>query len=70
MKKVVRLVLAALLLVGAVSTASFADGGAPAPMCSPSHCPPRESDLSGCLLFLADIACGPAGFCVACRCGP
>lgn len=38
MKKMVRLILAAMLLVGAVSTASFADGGAPAPMCSPSHC--------------------------------
>ena len=38
MKKMVRLILAAMLLVVLFSTASFADGGAPAPMCSPSHC--------------------------------
>ena len=39
MKKLVRLMLATLVLLGAISTASFADGGAPPPMCSPSHCP-------------------------------
>jgi len=38
-KNIVRLVLATLLLLGAVSTASFADGGAPTPMCAPSQCP-------------------------------
>jgi hypothetical protein len=37
-KNIVRLVLATLLLLGAVSTASFADGGAPAPMCAPKNC--------------------------------
>jgi len=39
MKNVVRLILATLLVLGAVSTVSFADGGAPAPMCSPARCP-------------------------------
>jgi hypothetical protein len=39
MKKMVRLILATLLVLGAVSTVSFADGGAPAPMCSPKNCP-------------------------------
>jgi hypothetical protein len=35
MKKIVRLMLATPVLLGAISTASFADGGAPPPMCSP-----------------------------------
>jgi hypothetical protein len=39
MKKSIRLVLAVLLLTGAISTASFADGGSPMPTCSPGHCP-------------------------------
>jgi hypothetical protein len=39
MKNIARLMLATLVLLGAMSTASFADGGAPAPMCSPGHCP-------------------------------
>jgi hypothetical protein len=38
MKKLIRLVLATLVLVGAVSTASKADGGSPMPTCSPGHC--------------------------------
>lgn len=38
MKKVVRLLLAALLLACATSTASFADGGSPFPTCSPGQC--------------------------------
>jgi hypothetical protein len=38
MKNIVRLLIAALLLVGAASTASFADGGAPPAMCYPSDC--------------------------------
>jgi len=39
MKKMVHLVLFTLVLLGAVSTSSFAEGGAPTPMCSPSKCP-------------------------------
>ena len=39
MKKLAYLTLVTLLLLGAMSTATFADGGAPTPMCSPSHCP-------------------------------
>jgi hypothetical protein len=39
MKKMVRLMLATLVLLGAVSTSSFAAGGAPTPMCSPGNCP-------------------------------
>jgi hypothetical protein len=39
MKMLVRFVIATLLLVGAVSTVSFADGGSPPPMCSPAKCP-------------------------------
>lgn len=39
MKNIARLLLATLVLLGAMSTASFADGGAPTPMCSPGHCP-------------------------------
>jgi hypothetical protein len=38
MKKIVHLVLATLLLLGAVSTTSLADGGAPRPTCSPNAC--------------------------------
>jgi len=39
MKNIARLMLATLLLLGALSTTTFADGGAPPPMCSPSNCP-------------------------------
>lgn len=39
MKTVVRLLLTALLLTCAASTASFADGGSPMPTCTPSTCP-------------------------------
>ena len=39
MKRVANLFLAGLLLLGAFSTVSFADGGAPAPMCGPANCP-------------------------------
>ena len=39
MKKLIHLMLATLLLLGAVSTTSFADGGAPRPVCSPGNCP-------------------------------
>ena len=38
MKTVIRLMLATLLLLGAMSTSSLAEGGAPTPMCSPGHC--------------------------------
>ncbi len=38
MKKAVRLLVVALLLTFAMSTASLADGGAPAPMCTPGDC--------------------------------
>jgi hypothetical protein len=38
MKKIMRLMLAALVLLGAVSTSSFAAGGAPMPNCSPGNC--------------------------------
>src|ERR1700730_13537901 len=38
-KKIVRLLIAVMLLIGAVSTTSFADGGSPLPTCSPGHCP-------------------------------
>ena len=38
-KKIVRLLIAVMLLLGAVSTTSFADGGSPLPTCSPGHCP-------------------------------
>ena len=38
MKTLVHLVLAGLLLTGTITTASFADGGSPPPMCSPGHC--------------------------------
>lgn len=39
MKKFVRLLVVTLLLTFAMSTASFADGGAPTPLCSPGNCP-------------------------------
>ncbi len=39
MKKMMHLLIAALVLLGAASTVSLADGGAPTPMCSPGHCP-------------------------------
>ena len=39
MKKIVRLIVATVLLTFAMSTASLADGGAPVPTCSPSYCP-------------------------------
>jgi hypothetical protein len=38
MKKMVRLILATLVLLSAVSISSYADGGAPTPLCSPGHC--------------------------------
>jgi hypothetical protein len=38
MKKMVRLMVVTLVLLSAVSISSFADGGAPTPMCSPGHC--------------------------------
>ena len=38
MKKMARLMLATLVLLSAVSISSFADGGAPTPLCSPGHC--------------------------------
>ena len=38
MKKMVRVMIATLVLLSAVSISSFADGGAPPPMCSPGHC--------------------------------
>jgi hypothetical protein len=43
MKRFVRIVLAALLLACAASTASLADGGSPFPKCSPSNCPAASS---------------------------
>jgi hypothetical protein len=39
MKKIVRLLVAAVLLTCAMSTVSLADGGSPVPTCSPGHCP-------------------------------
>jgi hypothetical protein len=40
-KKTVRLLIAVMLLVGAVSTRSLADGGSPVPTCGPfENCPP------------------------------
>jgi hypothetical protein len=39
MKKMSHLLLLTLLLLGAMSTPSLADGGSPPPMCSPSYCP-------------------------------
>lgn len=38
MKSVIRLVLVTMMLLGAMSTSSLADGGAPMPLCSPGHC--------------------------------
>lgn len=38
MKKIVRLMVVTLVLLSAASISSFADGGAPTPMCSPGHC--------------------------------
>jgi hypothetical protein len=38
MKKAMRLVVVTLLLTFAMSTASLADGGSPAPMCTPKAC--------------------------------
>jgi len=38
MKKFARLIVVTLLLTFAMSTASLADGGAPAPKCSPGNC--------------------------------
>jgi hypothetical protein len=38
MKKMARLLIATLVLLSAVSISSFADGGAPTPLCSPGHC--------------------------------
>jgi hypothetical protein len=37
-KKIVRLLIAVMLLVGTVSTSSFADGGSPFPLCAPGQC--------------------------------
>ena len=39
MKKIVRLIVATVLLTFAMSTASLADGGSPVPTCSPNFCP-------------------------------
>lgn len=39
MKKIGRLLIAAILLTFAMSTASFADGGYPVPTCTSGHCP-------------------------------
>jgi hypothetical protein len=39
MKKFGRLLIAAILLTFAMSTASFADGSFPPPTCTPGHCP-------------------------------
>ena len=38
MKRIVRLLIAVLLVVGAAST-SLADGGSPFPTCAPGKCP-------------------------------
>ena len=38
MTKIVRLVIATLVLVGTLSTSSSADGGAPVPLCVPGQC--------------------------------
>jgi len=38
MKKIVGMFIATLLLVGTLSTASLADGGAPEPPCIPWQC--------------------------------
>jgi hypothetical protein len=38
MKKLARLMIATLVLLSAVSISSFADGGAPPPMCAPGYC--------------------------------
>jgi len=38
MKKIVRLLVATVLLTFAMSTASLADGGSPMPTCSPGNC--------------------------------
>lgn len=38
MKKLLRLVLAAVLLTSGMSAVSFADGGSPFPTCSPGKC--------------------------------
>lgn len=38
MKILVRLLVLSLMLAGGITTASFADGGAPPPTCSPGHC--------------------------------
>jgi len=45
MKTVVRLAVAAFLLTCAMSTSSFADGGAPAPPCKPGMCPTVASPI-------------------------
>jgi hypothetical protein len=37
-KKIMRLLIAVMLLIGAVSTSSLADGGSPFPTCSPGQC--------------------------------
>ena len=37
-KRIVRLLIAVMLLVGAVSTTSWADGGSPMPTCSSGTC--------------------------------
>ncbi len=38
MKETVRLIIATLVLVGSLSPALLADGGAPPPMCAPTQC--------------------------------
>jgi hypothetical protein len=40
MKKIAGLVVVLFVLVGTLSTASMADGGAPPPLCLPWDCPP------------------------------
>ena len=42
MKKMIHLLLLTLLLLGAMSTSSLADGGSPPPMCSPGNCSQAE----------------------------
>ncbi len=58
MKTVVRLMLATLLLLGAMSTSSLAEGGAPTPMCSPGIAKGIDSeDFVSAKLLVGSLVC-------------
>jgi len=59
MKKMIHLLLLTLLLLGAMSTSSLADGGSPPPMCSPAIV--LEITYRRCPVGTSDCPCGLTG---------